>query len=103
MKLQMGQLDGRMVGRLQGLFRVCDEMQKVYEVALVVLPRLKGPAKPSGEDGMIWVEINGDQKGKHVIRVADIEGMAHLIPLEEGRSWFVNNWIDLNTWNELYA
>jgi len=99
----MGQLDGKMVGRLEGLFSVCDEMQKVHEVALGVLLPLKGLAKPSREEGMIRVQINGDGKEKHVIRVADIEGMAHLIPLEEGRSCLVNNRIDLNTWNVLYA
>ncbi|KAF8457633.1 hypothetical protein BGX38DRAFT_1326585 [Terfezia claveryi] len=53
LELQMGQLDGRMVGRLEGLFSVHDETRKVHEVALVVLLRLQGPAKPSGEEGMI--------------------------------------------------
>ena len=51
----MGQLDGRMVGKPKGLFRVCDEMQKFHEIAVVVLLLLKGPAKPSGEEGMIRV------------------------------------------------
>jgi len=96
-ELQIGQLNRRMVGRPEGLFSVCDEMQKVHEVALVVLLGLKGLAKPNGEEGMIRVEINGVRIGKHVIWVADIEGMAYLIPLEQSRSWLVNNTIDLNT------
>ncbi|KAF8432169.1 hypothetical protein BGX38DRAFT_1263292 [Terfezia claveryi] len=86
LELQMGQLDRRMVGQLEGLFSVHDETRKVYEVALVVLLRLRGPAKPSGEEGMIRVELREEWKRTHVIRIADIEGMAHLIPLETGKT-----------------
>ncbi|KAF8433150.1 hypothetical protein BGX38DRAFT_1290442 [Terfezia claveryi] len=78
LELQIGQLDGRMVGRLEGLFSVHDETRKVHEVALVVLLRLRGPAKPSGEEGMIRVELREEWKRTHVIRIADIEGMAYL-------------------------
>jgi len=85
-ELQIGQLNGRMVGTLEGLFSVCDKMQNVHEVALVVLLLLKGPAKPSDELEMSSVEINSNGKGKYVIPVADIEGIAYLILLEEGRS-----------------
>ncbi|KAF8432902.1 hypothetical protein BGX38DRAFT_1276397 [Terfezia claveryi] len=88
---------------LEGLFNVHDETWKVYEVALVVLLHLRGPAKPSGEEGMIWVELREEWKRTHMIQIADIEGMAHLIPLETGKTWLVNNRIDLNTWNKLYA
>jgi len=42
-------------------------------------------------------------KRTHMVRIADIEGMAHVIPLEKGKLWLVNNRIDLITWNELYA
>ena len=98
--LQIGQLDGKIVGRLQGLFSVQGEMGKVHEVALVELLRLRGPAKPCGEEGMIRVEQG---KGLHIVRIGDIEGRVHLIPLEAGRIWLVNNRIDLTSWNELYA
>ena len=37
-----------------------------------------------------------------VIRIAKIEGMAHLIPLETGESWQINNRIDLEIWNAIY-
>ncbi|KAF8415752.1 hypothetical protein BGX38DRAFT_1281172 [Terfezia claveryi] len=67
LELQMGQLDGRMVGQLEGLFSIHDEMWKVYEVALVVLLRLQGPAKPSGEEGMIRVELREEWKWTHMI------------------------------------
>ena len=100
---QRGQLDGRMVGRLERLFSVQDELSKVHQVALVELLRLRGPAKPGGEEGMIRVESREEGKGLHIVRVKDIEGMAHLIPVDEGRVWLVNNRIDLTIWNELYA
>ena len=78
-------------------------MDRVHEVALVKLLWLRGPAKLWGEEGMIHVECTEENQGFHIIRVKDIEGLAHLIPLEAGRVWLVNNRIDLTTWNELYA
>jgi len=45
------------------------------------------------------MELMDGERGFHVIRIADIEGMAHLIPLEKNRVWLVNNRIDFNTWN----
>ena len=102
-ELQFGQLDGKMVGRLEGLFSVQEATDKVHEVALVALLRLRGPAKPCGEEGMIRVEYREGREMMHIVRIGDIEGMAHLIPLEAGRVWLVNNRIDLTTWNELYT
>ena len=32
-----------------------------------------------------------------VVRIGQIEGIAHLIPLEPNKSWLVNNRIDLET------
>ena len=78
-------------------------MDSVHEVALVKLQRLRGPAKPWGEESMIRLECTGENQGFYIIRVKDIEGLAHLIPLEAGRVWLVNNRIDLTTWNDLYA
>jgi len=37
-----------------------------------------------------------------VVRIGQIEGMAHLILLEPNESWLVNNRIDLETWNTMY-
>ena len=74
-----------------------------HEVALVKLLRLRGPAKPWGEEGMIHVQCTWENQGFHIRRVKNIAGLAHLILLEAGRVWLVNNRIDLATWNELYA
>jgi len=96
-ELQVGQLDRKTVGRLEGLFSVRDDMGKKHEVALVEILRLRGPAKPGGEEGMVRRERREEGKRTHVVRIADIEGMAHVIPLEKGKLWLVNNRIDLIT------
>ena len=83
--MQTGQLDGRIIGRVEGLFSIQDKMDRVHEVPLVKLLQLRGPAKPWGEEGMIRVECTGKKQGFHIIRVKDIEGLARLIPLEAGR------------------
>jgi len=52
--------------------------------------------------GMIRIEWIDGERGVHFIRISDMEGMARLKPLEKDKVWLVNNWIDSNTWNELY-
>jgi len=71
-------------------------------VAFVRLLWLKGSGRPHSEEGIIRMELIDSKSGFHFIRIADIEGMAHLIPLEKDRLWLVNNRIDFNYWNELY-
>ena len=97
-----GKVDGRTIGSLQGLFRVQDKTDSFHKVAIVRLLRLKGSGRPHSEEGMIRMQLMDRERGFHVIRIADNEGMAHLIPLEKNRVWLVNNRIDFNTWNELY-
>ena len=99
---QNGELDGRTIGKLEGLFRVQNRTLGVYEIAYVRLLKLRGSRKPHGEEGMIRMEAPQGKPNTHVIRVTDIEGMAHVIELEKDKLWLVNNRIDLNTWNELY-
>jgi len=77
-------------------------MYSLYEVALVRLLQVKGSQRPDSEEGMIRMELMGGEWGFYIIRIADIEGMAHLIPVEENKLWLVNNRIDFNMWNELY-
>ena len=96
-ELQFGQLDGKIVGRLEGLFSVKEATDKVHEVALVALLRLRGPAKPCRKEGMIRVEYREGREIMHIVRIGDIEGMTHLIPLYARRVWLVNNRIDLTT------
>jgi len=52
-------------------------------------------------EGMLRVGWS-TQEESIVVPIAKVEGMAHLIPLEPGESWLVNNRIDLETWDALY-
>ena len=54
-ELQTGQLNRRIIGRVEGLFSIQDKMDRVHEVAIGKLLWLPGPAKPWGEEGMIRV------------------------------------------------
>jgi len=48
---------------------------------------------------MEWID---GERGIHFIKISDMDGTRHLIPLKIDKVWLVNNRIDLNTWNELY-
>jgi len=52
----MGQLDGWIVGRLEGLFSVQEDTGRIHKVALVTLLRVHRSVRPWGEEGMIRVE-----------------------------------------------
>jgi len=85
------------VGRLGGLFSVCNYMGKVHEVAMVALLKVHGFSKPSGEEEIIRMEWREDDKNVCIVEIKELEGMAHLIPLELGKVWLVNNRIDFIT------
>jgi len=38
----------------------------------------------------------------HVVAVADIEGMAHLVPVNPKELYLVNNSIDVHIWNDIH-
>ena len=88
--------------RLEGLFSVRDHVDTVHEVAMVTVLVVRELRKPGGEEGMIRVEWREDNRNVVVVQIGQIEGVAHLIALEPGKVWLVNNRIDLMTWNELY-
>jgi len=92
-----GKLDRRPVGKLQGLFGVSDGMQSVHQVAFVRLLRVKGSGRPHSEEGMIRMEWIDGERGVPFIRISDMEGMVHLIPLEKDKVWLVTNRLDFNT------
>ncbi|KAF8427092.1 hypothetical protein BGX38DRAFT_1278843 [Terfezia claveryi] len=94
--------NGKIVGRLEGLLSVRDHVNRVYEVALVLLLQVRGSKKPGGDEGMVRMERGNTERKLHIVRIGDIEGMAHLIGLKEDSVWLMNNRIDMNTWNELY-
>ena len=65
--------------------------------------QLRESTQPCGEEEMIQVESKAEGEGLLKILLGDIKGMVHLILLEAGKVWLVNNKIDFKTWNELYA
>jgi len=50
---------------------------------------------------MVRMERGNAERRSNVVRIADVEGMPHLIGVKQGSLWLLNNRIDLNTWNEL--
>ena len=75
-------LDRWMIGGLQRLFRVKDGMDSFYELAFVRLLWLKGSGRPHREGGMMRMELMDEERGFHVIRIADIEGLSLI-----GKQW----------------
>ena len=56
-----------------------------------------GSPTSSGEEGMVRVKWGNNA----VVKIIDIEGIAHLINIDEGL-WLVNNWIELDTWENIH-
>ncbi|KAF8440641.1 hypothetical protein BGX38DRAFT_1205503 [Terfezia claveryi] len=96
-----GTLNGRIPGRLNALFKLKSKEGIVYRVANVSLLQCIGGSSVQGAEGMLRVGWGGREESV-VVQIAKVEGMAHLIPLEPGESWLVNNRIDLETWDALY-
>ena len=81
----MCQLDGKIVRQLQGLFSIQEGANIVHEVALVMLLQLQEPMKPWGEEGMMWVKQREEGKDMFMVKIRDIEGMAHLVAMVTDR------------------
>ncbi|RPB21015.1 hypothetical protein L211DRAFT_851758 [Terfezia boudieri ATCC MYA-4762] len=96
-----GTLNGRIPGRINALLKVISREGMVYRLAHVDLLQCIGGDAVQGSEGMVRVgwPLNG---GGIIVKISQIEGIAHLIPLELGESWLVNNRIDLETWNMVY-
>ncbi|KAF8434266.1 hypothetical protein BGX38DRAFT_1275618 [Terfezia claveryi] len=97
-----GELDGKIVGRLEGLLSVWDHVNRVNKVALVLLVWVRDSKKPGRDEEMVPMEYGNAGRKLQIVWIGDIEGMAHLIGLKEDSVWLVNNRIDINTWNKLY-
>ena len=73
----------------------------MYRLAHVSLLQCIGGTAVHSVEGILRVGWPAKEENE-VVRIAQIEGMAHLISLEAGESWLVNNRIDLETWNTIY-
>ena len=82
---QPGSLNGRILGRLNALFKLKGIEGKVYRLAHVSLLHCIGGTAVHGVEGMLRVGWPTKEENE-VIRIAQIEGMAHLIPLEPAES-----------------
>jgi len=100
-RLQQGSLNGQRVAKLNALFKLKSRDGIVYRLAHVTLLQCIGGMVLQGVEGMLRVGFPATTEGM-VVSIAKIEGMAHLILLELGESWLVNNRIDLETWNTIY-
>lgn len=99
-----GSLDGRVPARLNALFKLrdphtCAETNISYRLAHISLLKIVGSTTPDGPEGMARV---GLPLKNQVIGISNIEGMAHLIPVEPERVYLVNNRIDLHAWNDIH-
>jgi hypothetical protein len=100
-RMQQGTLNGRRPAKLNALFKLKSEDGTIYRLAHVTMLRCIGGTALQGVEGMLRVGFPPMAEGM-VVPIAKIEGMAHLIPLEPGESWLVNNRVDLETWNTIY-
>ena len=95
---QVGSLNGRVPAQLNAVFKLRDSNTR-YLLAHISLLTVIRSATPDGPEGMVRVGI---PMQNHVICITDIEGMAHLIPVEPGNRYLVNNRIDVHTWNDIH-
>jgi len=89
-----------MVARLNALFKLGFK-EEAYRLAHVTMLQCIGKAAVQGVEGIVRIEWPMVEQSL-VVRIAQVEGMAYLIPLEPGESWLVNNRIDLQSWNNIY-
>jgi hypothetical protein len=95
-----GSLDGRVPAQLNTVFRLQNPGARTfYDLAHISLLKVIGSQTPDGYEGMARV---GSPMKNHVIKISDIEGMAHLIPIETDHLYLVNNRIDQHTWNDIH-
>ena len=95
-----GGLDGKIPAKLNALFKLRDiNANRSYRLAHISLLTVVGSPTPDGPEGMVRV---GTPLKNHVVRIGDIEGMAHLITINPDNLYLVNNRIDVHTWNEIH-
>ena len=96
----LGTLNGHVPSRLGALFKLT-RTSVVYRLEYMTLLQCVGGAALQGAEGMLRVGFP-NREGSIVIPIANIEGVAHFIPLEPEQSWLVNIRIDVERWNTLY-
>ena len=96
-----GTINRRVPARLNAIFKLQNKYQ-VWRLAHVTfLTPMNGNLDVQGSEQMSRVRMPSDSsRSGHVVRISDILGMIHLIPVDQ-YIFFVNDRIDLTTWNDL--
>jgi len=99
-----GDLRGRMVARLLGLFKIRNVLSGAGSVHRLALVRVLDPANGGRfhfGSGHIRVSKRPNGRDMRIVGIGAVIGQAHVIPSGE-REWIVNHRIDLRTFNEIY-
>ena len=96
----MGQATyGRIPAKLNALFKLRGP-EGIYRLVHITLTKCIGSPMPTGEEGMVRVRSRNNENSDAVVKITDIEGIAHLIPIDDGL-WLVNNRIELHAWEDI--
>ena len=97
-----GELRGRAVARLVGLFNIRNvETEVVSRLAFVqVLDPVNG-GRFHGASGHIRVRRRSNGRDMRIIDIGVVVGQAPVVPYGDGQR-LVNHWIDLRTFNDIY-
>ena len=95
-----GSLNGKLPARLNAPFTLRSPHILNYLAHITLLRCVRSPT-PDGSEGMVRIFLP-KHEANHVLPVTNIEGIAHLIPIERNGPWLVNNRIDFHTWNNIH-
>jgi len=101
-----GALRGCFPARLCAIFKVRNTVNNRVD-RLVLVDRLfaESSGKPQDASGLVTVIMTGSVASTMVVSIKRILGMAHLVPesaAQDNKRWYVNNRIDLETFNRVY-
>jgi hypothetical protein len=97
-----GGLNDRVPGKLNCIFKVrIKRGEGVCRLAHITLMTIVGARTTGNEEGM-WRVKRSNPARNVIVPIRTIVGMAHLVPIEPNEVWFINNRIDLETWNMVY-
>jgi hypothetical protein len=89
---------GRLLGRVESLFKVRDSTGRAHRLCIVELLEAKDHGIADSSHGLLKV-YRRRRKRMWVVNIRSVLEMAHLFEVEAG-NWLVNTRIDLRTWTE---